>query len=458
MQLRPLEDIPVPYAVFRVLFDSSHSRVINTQYVYVNDAYCQMAGYQREELINYDFLELFPYGDVWFPYCQQALEKKKAVHACFYSAEAGHWLDFTVGPASIADTVAFIFTNVDESILKNRRERNTDNIILLISKLLNNGEDFELCMNHALEKLSAFIHPDRLYVLETYGKTASNTFEWCAEGVTPEIQTLQNLSYDEYLGGWEKYLEKSSSVVIADIEELKADDPKDYENLKRQGIHRLAAAPFYNNGRLIGYLGADNYEQNDLINTQAVLNSISYFIGAKVVNHRLMEDLNRLSRTDTLTDVFNRNAMIEKMNQLAELKAAIGVVYSDVNNLKAINDLKGHEAGDQALRDSANILVSRFGRENVYRAGGDEFVVIVPKMGQEQFDVEYEALSTMLRDQNLHQFSCGAYWCPDSSRIEEALQIADRRMYEEKRRVYKKKATGKSGDCESRCRNIQRRK
>lgn len=294
-------------------------------------------------------------------------------------------------------------------------------------------------MNHALEKLSAFIHPDRLYVLETDGKTASNTFEWCAEGVTPEIQTLQNLSYDEYLGGWEKYLEKSSSVVIADIEELKADDPKDYENLKRQGIHRLAAAPFYNNGRLIGYLGADNYEQNDLINTQAVLNSISYFIGAKIVNHRLMEDLNRLSRTDTLTDVFNRNAMIEKMNQLAELKAAIGVVYSDVNNLKAINDLKGHEAGDQALRDSANILVSRFGRENVYRAGGDEFVVIVPKMGQEQFDAEYEALSTMLRDQNLHQFSCGAYWCPDSSRIEEALQIADRRMYEEKRRVYKKK-------------------
>jgi len=431
-----LEDIPAPYAVFRAVFDSSHERVVNTRYVCVNDAYCQMSGHQKEELIDHEFLELYPSGKVWFPYCEKALECRTAVHACFYSEEARHWLDFTVGPASGPDTVAFVFTNVDEAMLKNRREKNTGRIILLISKLLNNGEGFETSMNHALEQLSEFIHPERLYVLETDGKTASNTFEWCAEGVTPEIHTLQNLSYDEYLGGWEKYLKKSSSVVIADIEELKADDPLDYENLKRQGIHRLAAAPFYDNGKLIGYLGADNYEQSDLVNTQAVLNSISYFIGAKIVNHRLMEDLDRLSRRDSLTGVYNRNAMIERMSQLAKWKIPTGLVYADVNKLKFINDTGGHEAGDKALRSSAEMLVSQFGKKNVYRAGGDEFVVIIPEAGEEEFSAKYEALLVKRSEQYPNLFSSGAYWCTDSSRIEEALRIADQQMYEQKRHFY----------------------
>ena len=426
-------DIPVPFAIFRLIFDFSHSRVVNTRYVFVNDAYCRMAGYQKEELIGHDFLELYPSGGLWFPYCQQALAERKPVHKCIYSEEAKHWLDFTVGPASLPETVSFIFTNVDESILKNRRESNTLNIILRISKLLNNGEDFGTCMNHALKELSSFIHPDRLYVLETDGKTVSNTFEWCAEGVTPEIHTLQNLDYDDYLGGWEKYLKKSSSVLIADIEELREHDRVDYENLKRQGIHRLAAAPFYNRGELIGYLGADNYELNDLINTQAVLNSISYFIGAKIVNHRLMEDLNRLSRVDTLTDVFNRNAMIEKMDQLARQNVPAGLVYADVNNLKVINDSKGHEAGDQALRDSARMLMAEFGREHVYRAGGDEFVVMIPKISEKEFNAEYKALVSKMNDLNPDLFSSGAYWCSESSRIEEALRIADQQMYEAKR-------------------------
>lgn len=426
-------DIPVPFAIFRLIFDSSHNRVVNTRYVFVNDAYCRMAGHQKEELIDHDFLELYPSGGLWFPYCQQALAERKPVHKCIYSEETKHWLDFTVGPASLPETVSFIFTNVDESILKNRRESNTLNIILRISKLLNNGEDFETCMNHALKELSSFIYPDRLYVLETDGKTVSNTFEWCAEGVTPEIHTLQNLDYDDYLGGWEKYLKKSSSVLIADIEELREHDRVDYENLKRQGIHRLTAAPFYNRGKLIGYLGADNYELNDLVNTQAVLNSISYFIGAKIVNHRLMEDLNRLSRVDTLTDVFNRNAMIEKMDQLARQNVPAGLVYADVNNLKVINDSKGHEAGDQALRDSARMLMAEFGREHVYRAGGDEFVVMIPKISEKEFNAEYKALVSNLKDLNHDLFSSGAYWCSDSSRIEEALRIADQQMYEAKR-------------------------
>lgn len=432
------KDIPVPFAVFRPVYDASHRKVVNAVYLYVNQAYCQMAGYSREELTYHYFLDIYPEGDVWFAYCHEALVRKETVHSCFYSEETKHWLDFTVGPASIKDAVAFIFNNVDDSVRKTKRQKKTDNIIMRITKILNNDEEFETSINHALEELSRYIHPDRLYVLETDGYTASNTFEWCARGVEPEIQTLQHLDYNDYLRGWEKYMTDSSSVVIENIENLKADDFADYENLKRQGIRCIAAAPFYDSGKLIGYLGADNYKENELINTQAVLNSISYFIGAKIVNHRLMEDLNRMSHMDILTGVHNRNAMIEEINALESKNVATGIIYADVNNLKNINDTKGHEAGDQALCCSADKLAFHFGRGNVYRAGGDEFVVIMPEVGEEDFEARLEKLNTELQESNPYRFSFGACWYPNSNRIEEALRVADREMYEAKRRFYQK--------------------
>lgn len=431
------KDIPVPYAVFQPIYDASRIHVVNARYVYVNEAYCQMAGYSREELMGHCFLDIYPGGDVWFPYCHESLERKATVHSCFYSEETKHWLDFTVGPVTGSDAVAFIFTNVDDSIRKRRREKTTDDIIMRITKILNNDEDFEASMDHALEELSRFIHPDRLYVLETDGHTVSNTFEWCAQGVSPEIQTLQNLDYDEYLRGWEKYLNENSCVVIENVEELKDDDPVDHENLKRQGIRCLVAAPFYDDGKLIGYLGADNYKGNDLVNTQAVLNAISYFIGTKIVNHRLMEDLDRLSHMDMLTDVQNRNAMIEKIGALEKDNVPVGLVYADVNNLKCINDTKGHEAGDEALCYSADRLAFHFGRENIYRAGGDEFVAIIPSIEEEVFKAQLDGLNTELMVKHPYRFSFGTCWCPDSSRLEEALHTADRNMYETKSRFYR---------------------
>ena len=270
-----------------------------------------MAGFRRENLIGRKFLDIYPEGVSWMPYCQEVREKKVPVHACVYSKETRRWLDFTVGPTTTENAVAFIFTDVDESVRKTRRVTKTDSIILRISKLLNNEEDFEAGMNHALEDLSRYIHPDRL-----------------------------------------------------------------------------------------------------------------------------MEDLNRLSHMDTLTDVFNRNAMISRMHVLAEQNISIGLVYADVNGLKIINDEQGHEAGDQALQSAADLLGKNFGRGHVYRAGGDEFVVILPGIREDVFTEKIEKLTAGYCRMMPHLLSIGSFWCPDSSRSEEALRVADHHMYEEKKQYY----------------------
>ena len=274
-------DVPVAYAVYRLLFAKDGRTVRDTEYVFVNEIYCEMAGVKKEDLLGKSFFSVYANGDpIWMTYCTKAYQEGKAFHDCIYAPEIVHWLDFTIMQLKIPGYVAYTFTNVDldrAQQLKMKREYTTNDVILRISKILNGEDDYETAMNHALRELSRVLRPDRLYILETDRKTVSNTFEWYAAGVKSELATLQQLDYAKYIGGWERFLEHASSVIIDDIEVLKDDDPVDYENLRRQGVERLIATPIYHGGRLIGYLCADNYEWDSRVNTVAVFETVPLY-------------------------------------------------------------------------------------------------------------------------------------------------------------------------------------
>lgn len=432
-------DIPVPYAVFKVQMNPERTAVVETYYVYVNQAYCETAGLSSDQLIGAAYSESYAAPDQqWFDYCYEALRQQQPIHACIHSEEIGLWLDFTVAPVGAPDHVAFVFTNVDEEKKKTNRNKATDDLIIEISSILNSDGDYDDRMDLALAKLGQTIQCDRLYVLETGGVTASNTFEWCTDGIEPKIDTLQHLPYDEYLAGWEPYLEHDSCVLISDIEELKATDPIDYENLKRQGIKRLMGAPFYNRGQLIGYLGTDNYKQTDWINIRTVLESISYFIGAQIVNHRLVAALDIASRSDALTGVFNRNALIEKMDALATSRLSVGVVFADVNNLKQTNDRQGHAAGDAVLCQAAALLSEHYGQDNVFRMGGDEFVVLLPTIRRETFNRSRSRFFNKIDQHPDLNMALGFAWTNNAANIDMTVRLADKRMYDNKVEYYTK--------------------
>ena len=228
--------------------------------------------------------------------------------------------------------------------------------------------------------------------------------------MTPEIDTLQNLDYQDYLQGWEQFAAAHTSVVLSDIAVLKEKDPLNYENLKRQGIRRLMAVPFYQNDKLIGYLGADNYEESDKINTQRLLETVSFFIGSRIINHHLIENLKKMSRHDMLTKVHNRNAMIEDSEAMKRGSGSIGVVYADINGLKKLNDEKGHHAGDRAICFVARILSETYGEDSVYREGGDEFVVLLKDITREEFANKNRRLRRLLDQQKMYYIAIGTAW------------------------------------------------
>lgn len=431
-------NVPVAYAAFEVVMDEDNQKAVDTIYVYVNKAYCEMVGRRKEELIGRSFRSVYDNADErWFDYCYEAA-KGRQVRSRMYSREVGHWLEFEVEPAG-EGRAAFIFMNVDMDHvekMKLRQSSNTDDIIIRLAKIMNGGESYEKAVNHMLAELGTIIHADRLYILETDGIKVSNTFEWCREGVTPEIQTLQDLDYDDYIGGWEKFLIDNSSLVLEDIEVLREDDPVDYENLKRQGIKSIMDSPIYDGGSLIGYIGADNYEISDAVNTQKILETISYFLGARMVNQKLLSRLDYLSHRDMLTGARNRNSFMEKLDELEQLDHPVGIAFGDVNGLKRANDEEGHVAGDRLLRRAARAMQQFWGDEFVYRVGGDEFVALLPDISECAFYRKFEEFYDAMKAKENVSIAFGAQWAESGSHLNAAFNRADRKMYQDKKKHY----------------------
>ena len=113
-----------------------------------------------------------------------------------------------------------------------------------------------------------------------------------------------------------------------------------------------------------------------------------------------------------------------------------GVAYIDLNGLKRVNDRQGHNAGDQLIHRAATVISEVFGGQ-VYRIGGDEFVLICPWIEKEEFDKKIADILQGM-EQNKISISLGKVWQEDQINIDDMLKEADHLMYLEKEDYHRK--------------------
>ena len=324
-------DIPVAYAVFHVTLNDDATEVLDTEYVFVNQEYLEWLGFGDVDLVGRSFLETIPDAStVWFPYCYRAVVLHERSHDVVYSPETESWLSFNVEPSPIEGCCVFAFVMANEEHEARElieAERETSDDIIDIAGALNDEMGYDASMNGLLETMSRVIHPERLYIFERWEHTSSNTFEWCAPGVEPEIDMLQDLDNSEF-ATWDRMLATDSVVVIPDVSAYKGVDDRLYELLTMQGIDRLLAVPFYDNGELIGYLGADNYAVEERLDTRRLLETVASFVSARMANRRLMDKVEAARDTSDLiigiTDSLNgelgyddaMNGLLETMSRI----------------------------------------------------------------------------------------------------------------------------------------------
>jgi diguanylate cyclase (GGDEF)-like protein len=161
----------------------------------------------------------------------------------------------------------------------------------------------------------------------------------------------------------------------------------------------------------------------------------------RIVLGQAMHDERRAARSDPLTGVGNRRAWEEVVREAqAEHDRngmAAAILLVDLNRLKETNDTYGHDAGDrllQALADTLRAAVPDKGF--LARIGGDEFAVLLPGAGEDEgaaFAAEIgRSVAAAERDGVPLLASLGAAACPPCPSVEDAVLLADERLYRDK--------------------------
>ncbi|RCK27178.1 diguanylate cyclase [Thalassospira profundimaris] len=133
-----------------------------------------------------------------------------------------------------------------------------------------------------------------------------------------------------------------------------------------------------NNGAVIFLFSADHPEPTD--GERAIMTEVSDQVGIAIEQAIQHERILTLSRTDGMTGLLNRRAFFEELkrrhSRLQRERAPAALMYVDMDNFKMVNDIHGHQTGDEAILALTRVLQDNVRPADlIARLGGDEFVL-----------------------------------------------------------------------------------
>lgn len=334
--------------------------------------------------------------------------------------------------------IAFDITELElqKQELKNMLDVQT--LITNCVRMLYAVDDLDQTINAVLTQIGEFLVSDRAYVFEIKDELMNNTHEWTAPGISPQLEKLQQLDLS-LISDWLPFFEKNDCIIIDDVEQLQKTNPAAYATLHAQEITSLIAAPIFLDNKLAGYIGIDNYDSEKIKNSSYLLLSMSIFLSYAIRHRNHVDMLHRLSYHDLLTNALNRNAFMDVLSQFRPGQyASAGIIYIDINGMKEINDFYGHHQGDKILITTVAKVFNLFKPDELFRIGGDEFVIITYDLTETDFYEKFNLLRNIFCEKTNLPFSIatGSCWVKSPSDLNSLLQQADSAMYADKKKFY----------------------
>lgn len=334
--------------------------------------------------------------------------------------------------------IAFDITELElqKQELKNMLDVQT--LITNCVRMLYAVDNLDQTINAVLTQIGEFLVSDRAYVFEIKDELMNNTHEWTAPGISPQLEKLQQLDLS-LISDWLPFFEKNDCIIIDDVEQLQKTNPAAYATLHAQEITSLIAAPIFLDNKLAGYIGIDNYDSEKIKNSSYLLLSMSIFLSYAIRHRNHVDMLHRLSYHDLLTNALNRNAFMDVLSQFRPGQyASAGIIYIDINGMKEINDFYGHHQGDKILITTVAKVFNLFKPDELFRIGGDEFVIITYDLTETDFYEKFNLLRNIFCEKTNLPFSIatGSCWVKSPSDLNSLLQQADSAMYADKKKFY----------------------
>lgn len=425
-------DMPLPFIIAAPIYQEK--RVVDIQYIYVNQAYAEIIGQSREKLLGNRMSNFIKHKlDFWIKVIFGASDGE--VRQGTFHSRTGHWYEYITAKSSVPDTRSLVMINIDEqkrSQHEIEQKQNTTNEVVQLSEILNVENDKpETAISKGLAKLGTDLAADRVAVMEGEGQYAKNTYSWTRPGLASaqkiDVATLK-VKLQEQLNHNSLFLTDQAEIAKC-FPEIVATYDSDYQ------LENVLLAPFYEGGRVRGVVVVENLDASLNMDFNNLIELTADFVGAKVMGRNLRQQRD----TDVLTKLNDRHPYLAKLNfyQKSQASRTVGVAFMDLNGLKEANDELGHDAGDELLISAGKIISQAFGHNCVYRVGGDEFVVLDDQSSRTEFESHCAAFEKALTQPASPSISIGAEWCPDSHYLREAVERADQKMRQQKNDFYK---------------------
>lgn len=421
-----------------------------------NEAHCA----DIKMITGHDFVPDTPY-EMSFPqdmnfedFCYRCAVLHQQLHTYVPLPQMGLWLELYMLPLKSEDPKVgyclYSYNVTPTASSENMADLSpgTSAAILSTCIKLRGQQDFHTAMNEVIQDIRNICDAERccVFLIERDEKTYTLLSDVKKEGIS--IPFMRGHSRDEFYKvacTWEETIGPSTCLIMKnekDMLAVKEKNPLWYESLHKANIRSLAIFPLRHNNALLGYIWATDFAVENAVKIKEVLELTTFFLGSEIANFQLLNRLRTLSSIDLLTRTKNRNALDERATQFKKLVTeninTLAVLFADMNGLKRINDTKGHDEGDRTLKMAATYLRQIFVDEEIYRAGGDEFVIIALDITKEEVEKKLEELMTLIDKSDSVSFSIGYCLQTKDFDISQAMHEADEMMHAEKEAYYEK--------------------
>lgn len=402
-------------------------------WIQVNDRLCEILGYSREELLALTFADITSPDTVEadvqvFRAFQKGEGKAYRVEKRYVRKDGSLvWVDLTSSAVRDANGRIAYFVDVIEDIDDRKRAEEA---------LRESEERYRALVEAVRDVVFVIGRDDRIQYVNDAAAA------WLRTGTQDLIGTTRSDVFptdDE----WSGHQAESLRRVFETGEPLYVEYPA-----------RFPAGVRWQATSLAPLRGADG-------SIEAVLGIGRDISDRKQAEERRVGELEHLAHADALTGLLNRRGFDlltkQSVEQAARAGQGIGVIYADMDDLKALNDECGHAAGDQALRDAATVLrVTVRSADVIARIGGDEFVIFAVGDDEDSIEMLVDRVQEGIAVFNAAHdrprplaISCGVAWRPAGARFRlgRVIADADAAMYREKahRRAPARSADAKRG-------------
>lgn len=205
-------------------------------------------------------------------------------------------------------------------------------------------------------------------------------------------------------------------------------------------VKALLAFDFESN--IVDFTAVDRLEPSGGFDMQVLGYKFKYLVDIIAERITKYNDENYRSEHDGLSGCYNR-VHLDRVKSQYENQQSTFIIFIDVNNLKKMNDIYGHEAGDNLIKSAANALSFWNSHGDVYRMGGDEFMIV---LSNKNFDYCAKLLNGWyptvgLLNNPTDGFKCvlsyGVACCKGPCNFDNLQKEADEAMYHMKVRIKK---------------------